>query len=78
MKKKGKSMDAKTEVSPYRTIAEAMNVLRCSKSKIYALHRQGRLELVKFDRATRVTERSLQKLLDQLETTPLPRPGAEP
>lgn len=54
------------ETGPLHTIAEAQAALRCSRTKIYSLWKAGRLELVKFDRGTRVTDRSLQKLLREL------------
>jgi hypothetical protein len=50
------------------TLQEAMDVLRCGKTKIYELEKEGRLELVKFDRATRVTSVSLQRLLSELKS----------
>jgi hypothetical protein len=56
------------------TIPQAMDALGCSRGKIYSLSREGRLELVKFDKATRVTARSLQQLLRDIQRTPL-RPG---
>jgi excisionase family DNA binding protein len=54
-----------------RTIAEAAAALRCGRDKIYRLEKAGRLEFVKFDRRTLVTERSLQRLLDEIFTSPV-------
>jgi excisionase family DNA binding protein len=50
-----------------RTIAEAMDVLSCSRPTIYKLWREGRLELVKLGGwHTRVTSRSLNRLLNDV------------
>lgn len=48
------------------TVQEACEVLKCSKRKINELRRDGRLEVVKFDHANRVTKRSLNRLLSQI------------
>ena len=48
------------------TVAEACEVLKCSKRKINELRKDGRLEVVKFDHANRVTKRSLNCLLSQI------------
>ena len=56
----------KSEITGLLTIQQAQDKLQCSRSKIYLLGHAGRLELVKFDRSTRVTERSMQKLIDDL------------
>jgi excisionase family DNA binding protein len=48
------------------TVQEACEVLKCSKRKINELRRDGRLEVVKFDHANRVTKRSLNRLLNQI------------
>ena len=48
------------------TVAEACEVLKCSKRKIDELRRDGRLEVVKFDHANRVTKRGLNRLLRQI------------
>jgi len=44
--------------------------LGCSRGKIDSLARQGRLERIKKFGSTYVTERSLQELLDAIETKP--------
>jgi excisionase family DNA binding protein len=50
-----------------RTIAEATELLSCSRPTIYKLWREGRLELVKLGGwHTRVTSRSLDRLLNDL------------
>lgn len=46
-----------------RSIPYAMGRLGCSRTKIYELVKDGRLELRKFDRSSRITDRSLRKLL---------------
>lgn len=48
------------------TVQEACEVLKCSKRKIDELRKDGRLEVVKFDHANRVTKRSLNRLLSQI------------
>jgi excisionase family DNA binding protein len=50
----------------WHTIEQTMSILQCSRSKVYRLWREGRLEFVKFDRGTRVTDRSLKKLMTDL------------
>jgi excisionase family DNA binding protein len=54
------------DVGRLLTVPEAMDRLSCGKTKLYDLHQRGFLELVKLDRRTRVTERSVQKFLRQL------------
>ena len=51
----------------FRTIPQAAEMLGCSRSKIYLLAHQKRLELVKFDHFTRVTVKSLQRLLKEIK-----------
>ena len=48
------------------SVAEAMEQLECGRGKVYSLGRAGKLELVKFDTRTMVTERSLHKLLNDM------------
>lgn len=48
------------------SFAEAQEQLQCGRTKIYALGRAGKLDLVKFDTRTMVTEKSLQKLLNEI------------
>lgn len=48
-------------------VADAMELLNCSRKKIYQLAREGRLDMVKFDFQTRITDRSLRRLLDEIE-----------
>jgi hypothetical protein len=63
------------EVLGLRTIAQVRIRLSCSTSKVYSLMRDGRLEMVKLDRGTRITERSLrrleQSLLNPMRTEPV-------
>jgi excisionase family DNA binding protein len=49
-----------------RTIPEVQKILRASRSKIYDLGAEGRLELVKLGRSTRITDRSIKKLVSDL------------
>lgn len=53
------------------SLDQAQEELECSRSKVYRLGRLGKLELVKFDTRTMVTEDSLRRLLS--ETRPLGR-----
>lgn len=48
------------------TVRQAQQKLSCSRTKIYSLAAEGRLELVKFDKRTRVTGRSVRKLVRDL------------
>ena len=48
------------------TISQAREELNCGKTKLYQLHQRGLLEFVKFDKQTRVTERSIKKLVHDL------------
>jgi excisionase family DNA binding protein len=48
------------------TIAEAQEALQCSRWKIYDLTKAGRLEMVKLGRHSRITDRSLRKLVKEL------------
>lgn len=72
-KSKMTKMDAQSaeDERGLHTIQEAQLILHCSRGKIYQLHRAGKLELVKFDRSTRVTERSLIRLLKEVINKPL-------
>lgn len=67
---------SKKEADGVASIADAMARLGCSRWKIYALARESRLELVKFDSRTKVTERSLQRLLQEIHSKPVERKGA--
>lgn len=48
------------------TVPEACSALRVSQSKLYRLHKQGHVEFVKLGGSTRVTDRSVQKLLKEI------------
>jgi excisionase family DNA binding protein len=52
------------------TIDEAMAALRVSRRKIYMLAAQGRLDLLKFDHGTRVSQTSLDRLIAEITSTP--------
>jgi excisionase family DNA binding protein len=45
-----------------RTISHVMWRLSCSRSTVYVLARDGKLDMVKLGGSTRVTERSLKEL----------------
>jgi excisionase family DNA binding protein len=46
------------------TLPQACRVLRCSRSTLFKLHREGRIEMVKLGyRTSRVIKRSIDKLL---------------
>jgi hypothetical protein len=62
------------DVGRLLTVPEAMDRLSCGKTKLYDLHQRGFLELVKLDRRTRVTERSVQKFLRNLVANQLIAP----
>jgi excisionase family DNA binding protein len=49
-----------------RKIDEAAQMLNCGRSSIYELIDAGRLELVKLGRSTRITDRSVRRLVDEL------------
>jgi len=49
-----------------RTMAQACQQLSCSRDTVERLWRQGRLERVRFLGQTRITARSLDKLVDEL------------
>jgi hypothetical protein len=53
------------------TIAQAREALHCSRAQIYNLHKKGRLELVKLEGSTLVTERSVRKLISEVLEKPL-------
>jgi hypothetical protein len=53
------------------TIAQAQEALHCSRAQIYNLHNKGRLELVKLESSTLVTERSVRKLIKELMEKPI-------
>jgi len=54
------------------TVQEVMDLLRCQRPKVYALGKQGRLEIRKFDRSVRITRASFDRLMAEINaTTPL-------
>ena len=61
-----------------RTIQQAMSQLSCSRTMIYKLWQEGKLELVKFGQRTRVTERSLNALVDEMLTADPIYPQTKP
>lgn len=64
--KKTNPMD---DIGRLLTLPQAMDLLSCGRTKLYELHQRGYLELVKLDRRTRVTERSVKKFLRDLMAT---------
>ena len=57
------------EVGRLLTLSQAKEELNCGRTKLYQLHQRGLLEFVKFDKQTRVTERSIRKLVQDLIET---------
>ena len=51
------------------TVNEVMELLKCRRPKVYALGKQGRLEIRKFDRSIRITRASLNRLLREIHST---------
>jgi excisionase family DNA binding protein len=49
------------------TVNEIMRALRCGRSKVYDLIRNGHLDALKIVGQTRVTKASLRRLLKQSE-----------
>ena len=54
------------------SVPQAAEFLSCGKTKIYSLHKAGKIEIVKLGHSTRVTEASLRRLIEEL-----PRSHAE-
>lgn len=52
------------------TLQETQVRLKCSRRKVYMLGAQGRLDIVKFDHSTRVTQASIERLLGEIAATP--------
>ena len=48
------------------SISQAAEFLSCGRTKVYSLHRQGKIEIVKLGHSTRVTEASLRRLIEEL------------
>ena len=48
------------------SIEQARVALGCSRWKIYDLHKEGKLEMVKLGRHSRITDKSLRKLIKEL------------
>ena len=59
-------MDRHAEVVLLRTISEAETQLRISRSSVYALIRDGKLQSVKLGKSVRVTDASIRQLVAQL------------
>ena len=49
-----------------RKVEEGERMLNCGRSTIYELIDAGKLEMVKLGRATRLTDRSIRRLVDEL------------
>jgi len=65
------------EIGRLLTLSQAKDELNCGRTKLYQLHQRGLLEFVKFDKQTRVTERSIKKLVRDLIETKTIRPKAD-
>jgi len=48
------------------SVAQACQYLRVGKKKLYALHRNGQLEMLKLGSSTRIPIASLQRLIKEL------------
>jgi excisionase family DNA binding protein len=48
------------------TLEEVRAVLACSKWKVYAYVKDGKLDMVKLGRVSRITDESLRKLVREL------------
>lgn len=57
------------------TVEEAMTILKCSRGKIIAEGKAGRLSLHKFGRLIRVTRESVFELLQEIRNSPYPVRG---
>ena len=54
------------DIGGLRSISYAMAKLDCGRTKIYSLAKEGELEMVKLGKRTRITDRSIQRLLREL------------
>lgn len=52
--------------SGLRSIEDAQEFLGCGRSRVYELINSGKLDIVKFGRLTRVTQRSLDRFVAEL------------
>lgn len=68
---------APAEVGRLLTLAQARDELNCGRTKLYQLHQRGLLEFVKFDKQTRVTERSIKKFVRDLIETKIIAPKTD-
>lgn len=59
-------MDTLADDGRLLSVGQAMEILKCGKKKLYQLHRTGQLEMVKLGSSTRIPERSLRALINQL------------
>ena len=59
-------MDRHDDEVLLRTVDEAQRTLRVSRSTIYELLREGRLQHVKLGKSTRITDASIRQLVAQL------------
>ena len=50
------------------TLEEVMQILKCKRTKLYSLNKEGRLHFVKFGHAVRVTRESVNQLLREIKT----------
>jgi len=55
-----------SESRELRTMAQACQQLSCSRGTVEKLWREGKLERVRFLGQTRITARSLDKLVDEM------------
>jgi excisionase family DNA binding protein len=61
-----------TEQRPtFRTVAQAMAQLSCSRTTIRKLASEGKLTLVRFGGRTRITEESLNRFIENMLKQPI-------
>lgn len=60
------------------TVPQAMGHLMCSRTTIYKLVAEGKLEAVKIGKLTRITERSLNSLIDGVLSGDIKAPSIRP
>jgi excisionase family DNA binding protein len=72
-RRRGQAAATKSPFDEYLTIEETMEYLRCSRSMIWKLHREGQIELHKFRKRTLVPFRSAQALASSIKPIEPPK-----
>jgi excisionase family DNA binding protein len=57
------------EVGRLFTLKEAQEALACGRTRLFRLHQEGQLEFIRLGKSTRITERSIRKLIHDLIET---------